>query len=209
MLLRHHQLLITPTRRVGGTSVTQAVAPYFSSPADAERFNLGVLSGSEYGRNYPLHGDWLSEVTNGPFRTFHKVLMIRNPFEKLVSGYKALVALNRMPLKSFRDFVLQREALAPHSGDIWAWDHTWRTLADISLVNGVFAFDDIIRFERLESDFKRVCSHVGLPNLSLPHARATAHGDYSSFYDVDTQSAVAAHFAEDLRLFDYAFSPPA
>ena len=208
MLLRDFNLIITPARRVGGTSVTRALEPFLSQPEDAERFNLGVLSGSAYGRNYPIHGSWIDEVTHGPYRTFFKVLMVRNPFEKLVSAYTALTAQHRLSTASFREFVLRREELRPTSGEIWIWDHTWRTLAELSVHEGGYAFDDEIRFERLADDFSRVCSTAGLPLVSLPHLRATTHYDYRSYYDDEICAAVSQHFADDLRLFGYSFDMP-
>ena len=205
MLLRDFNLIITPTRRVAGTSAARALEPFLSHPADVERFNLGVLSGSDYGRNYPMHGNWMSEVTHGRYRSFLKVLMVRNPFDKLVSAYTALSAQKRLSTSTFRDFVLQRQDLRPTSGDIWVWDHTWRTLSELAVHQGAYAFDDVIRFERLECDFARVCATAGLPVVALPHLRGTTHEDYRCYYDEETAAAVAEHFADDLRLFNYSF----
>ena len=205
MLLRDFNLIITPARRVGGTSVTRALEPFLSQPADAERFNLGVLSGSDYGRNYPMHGHWMSEVTQGPYLTFLKGLMVRKPVDKVVSAYTALSAQNRLSTRTFRDCVLQRQDLRPTSGDIWVWDHTWRTLTELAVQQGVYAFDDEIRFERLERNFARVCATTRIPARAIPHLRATAHDDYQRYYDEETAAVVVEHFADDLRLFNYTF----
>lgn len=206
MILHTHKLILTPTRRVAGASVTEALSPYLSSPDDAERFNLGTLSGSEYGALYPQHGNWNDEVTHGPYRDYLKVLLVRNPFDRLLSGYLFLRGSGRYPIpdRGFRDFLAQKDHFRPVDGDIWLWDHTWRTISEMSVLNGELAFDLIIRFESLIPDFERVCRHISLRPPELPHHKRTAHADYQMTYDEDMRALVVEHFHEDFVRFGYS-----
>ncbi len=207
MILHAHKLIITPTRRVAGTSIISALRPYLSAPEDGDRFNLGTLSGSMYGSSYPQHGDWAAEVADGPYREYLKVLVVRNPFEKLLSGYYFVRSSGRYPIpdKGFCDFVLQRDRFRPVGNDIWLWDHTWRTTLEVAMHGGVFAFDQLIRYEQLEQDFRRICEAVGIPATPLPHENRSTHPPAATVYDGAAIESVRQHFSADLVRFRYEF----
>lgn len=207
MILHEYRLIITPTRKVAGTSVLKALQPFLRRERDRERFSQGVLSGIKTGLERPAQGNWDAEVTNGPCRSYLKVLMIRNPFQKLLSGYHFLQQRNLWGFDepTFRDFVLNRELYRPgHTNkNLRIWAHTWRTMSEMSFINGRFAYDDLIRFESLQFDFHRICLKCSLPLIKLPHANSITYPPAEEEYDQDLAEIVREHFSEDLKHFGY------
>ena len=64
--------------------------------------------------------------------------------------------------------------------------------------------DFIGRYERLEEDFRHVCAVIGIP-ARLPHLNASKTKPYQEYYTPRTMELVRETFAEDIRIFDYAF----
>lgn len=68
--------------------------------------------------------------------------------------------------------------------------------------------DEILRFESLHRDFKRVLTACGLPTPELPHRNA-AEGrsgrHYRQYYDGLAREYVAQRFKEEISKYDYTF----
>src|SRR5262249_10793528 len=101
---------------------------------------------------------------------------------------------------------------APATYDAAAWGgsvsphiHRWSPQIDWITVGGEPRTDYIARLERLPEDFRKVCRHLGLPPVRLPHRNRRLHWHYSHYYDRSTRELVAAYYARDIAQFDYEF----
>lgn len=74
--------------------------------------------------------------------------------------------------------------------------------------NGKRLVDFIGRFERLESDFAVICSHLNIASESnkLPHFnKSRRRGHYSEYYDSESSNFVAYLYRKDIELFGYEY----
>jgi hypothetical protein len=65
--------------------------------------------------------------------------------------------------------------------------------------------DQLIRFEYLEEDCKRVAPYIGKEFCGLGHRNATSHSIYWQYYDEVTREIVATEYGCDIRMFGYDF----
>lgn len=165
-----------------------------------------------------------SQTGSALYPGFYSFAFVRNPWDRLVSCYRDKIlgqasdftlfdptrgiaqCLTRfdifqagMPFDQFVDAV----AGIPddEADDHFRSQHTFvtNTLGDIGV-------DLVGRFERLASDFQRVCQTLGLPSLPLPLTQAVRpHKNYMQYYTLRTRGIVASRFREDVRLFAYEF----
>ena len=71
--------------------------------------------------------------------------------------------------------------------------------------NGNLVVDFIGKFERLHTDFERVCKAIGLEPLKLPKINASRHDNYLKFYNKETIRKIAKRYKKDIDLFGYKF----
>ena len=79
---------------------------------------------------------------------------------------------------------------------------------DIYMIDGEVVVDHIIKFEDLQNGLDSTMSKIGLPNLSLPHAKAGTRKKkehYSKMYDDKTRDFIASQCAFEIEKFGYEF----
>ncbi|MBL3594272.1 sulfotransferase family 2 domain-containing protein [Rhodovulum sulfidophilum] len=67
------------------------------------------------------------------------------------------------------------------------------------------SMDFVGRFERVEADMQIVRDRLGLPEQPLGNARSSSHGRYTEAYNSAERDLIAELYAEDVRIFGYAF----
>ena len=66
--------------------------------------------------------------------------------------------------------------------------------------------DYVIRFERLNEDFAKVCSRSGLPVEKLPVRNKSNRKHYAAYYDEALVGLVGMKFHEEIELGHYTFN---
>lgn len=185
MLDLQYRCIFIPQRRAAGTAIIKAFGK--TSEIGGLRnpgwhaYNDGVLS--SMWRVHP------------PFFVFSAV---RNPFDRLVSGWKMLgISRNR----SLRD-VLENPPVAGYG-----YQHLVRQQVDtLRSRRGRLVTHDLVRYESLQADFDRICDRLGKPRVELtdepPAERANEYRDY---FDDRSRALAEKLFADDLRAFGYSF----
>lgn len=185
MIDHDRRLIFIHQRKVAGMSIMAALGFHFENP-DFHRFNDGALS-----------ADWAGRKERE--RSYFVFSAVRNPFDRLISGWKYLAATRERPLL---DVLLD----PPAEGH----DYRHLTRPQIGILRdqstGALIVDDLIRFENLQADFARICDRIGMPRQSLPHLNAsTRERDYRDYFDERTRRMAEEMFAADLAAFDYDF----
>ncbi len=145
------------------------------------------------------------------FKEYFKFCFVRNPWDRLVSGYFYLQPrLKKIPqVKKFSSF--ESFVLGFHRVPEIMRHHVFMPQHSSVAEDGVLFVDYVGRFEDLERDFGTVCERIGLPQpLRLTHIRKSGYGgaphkNYRHYYSKEMVRTVAEVFEEDIRMFGYTF----
>ncbi len=210
-----YRFIFVHIAKTGGTSIRSALNkivlrdPYRWVQMLVNR--ISSFTGHRAGVKIPRHAGIVVAKELLPedvFKSFFKFAFVRNPWDLQVSSYHHIMRerphlLNK--IKSFEDFLKWKlEGDRPYHYILDASKRPqWYSLVD---VNGECIVDFIGRYERLEEDFERVCTSIGIKTLSLPHKRkAKKRKHYRFYYNDKNAELVAKHFAIDIEQFGYEF----
>lgn len=208
LISRKHKFIFVHVYKNAGTSVKKALMPYAANQVQAltsrflQRYNLPTIRGLDP-RPYPSHikaSDLVTEMGRDVFDSYFSFAIVRNPWDWQVSLYKYMLKHEHLPqhkivkdLAGFDDYIK------------WRCAKEARFQKDfICSKNNIVLVDFVARFERLDADFKSICSHIGI-SASLPKLNVSNTIPYQEFYNEDTRSLVAKTFASDIELFEYSF----
>lgn len=142
------------------------------------------------------------------FEGYFKFAFIRNPWDRMYSMYKFTLRRGWMPKTTTYEEFLERDEL--HITEACKYQEpivpiTKKPQMDfISNEAGKILVDYIGRFENLESDFQKICSHIGM-QCSLPHVNASPGVHYREAYTATTKSFIETFFQKDIETFNYEF----
>jgi len=153
-------------------------------------------------RRYNIHkhsmlSDYYRELGPHTFHSLYKFTCIRNPWERLISFYfsphRGDVRWNRRAFLSFLDTV------SPASTYLELPDGTEGRREPFQNV------DAVIRFERLDEDFRAVCERIGIPYQPLPVRNRSSRDDHRKYYDPHLVDAVGRRYRDEIAYFGYSF----
>jgi hypothetical protein len=75
----------------------------------------------------------------------------------------------------------------------------------IYTIDGDFKIDFVLRKERLQEDFDKLCDSIGVKKTVLSVENTTNHKHYTECYDKETKQIVAEKYAKDIGYFGYEF----
>lgn len=190
--------------------------------------SVGRTLFGEYGGNHMPMGSYQLIYDRADFESFHKFCFSRNPYDRLLSGYRFGTrgatrvdgaresqrhVRARKPLlvsafgesESFEQFVL--EWVNP--ANVRIFEHLRPQHRFACDPSGKLAVDFVGRVENFDADFQTVCERLGVER-ELMHDRQThaADSDAATWRDEYTpamRKVVEEVYAKDLRLFDYTF----
>ena len=190
MIDHYHRAIFIHQRKVAGMAISQiwgyTKADIENDESDFHRFNDGVLS-------------WNWNARTDAEKNYFIFSAVRNPFDRLISGWKFLEDTRHRPLVDVLEN-LPRESPG--------YEHLTRPQIAILREPGAkrLAVNDLIRFESLQRDFDRICERIGRPRAILPHINVSEREfGYRQYFDARTRKLVEEIFAEDLDTFGYAF----
>lgn len=153
-------------------------------------------------RFHSLHATikMVTEVLCEQAKAYFKFAFVRNPFDLVVSRYIWDKSLQRHAYNDLQPWL--EEQYMPRRQ--WEKDLLHRH----THVDGVCRLDYVGRFERLSEDFRYVCGTLDLVEMELPRKKSgfRSSRQYQDHYSPASRSLVEQLFAEDLRIFGYAFA---
>ena len=198
------------------SSINRALLTHMTSPSYPEyncMFNDGVLS---------------DEYKSGEMDKYHDYTVftvVRNPWDKLVSGWRYcrtlpyptfkcgndIVNRNHPPELSFKETLKNLPRQVPDTEPNTFSNHDYHhiTRSQISILldsNGRYIPDVVLKVENLQQDFDNLCDIINAPHIQLEHRnRSDQHKHYTEYYDEETKQIVAEKYAKDIELFGYEF----
>lgn len=225
IVCRPHRLLFIMAPRTGCSAVGKVLVESFDGvfiPAETvldERGFTKVPRKHTALRELLDHGFLTPDERRGLF----VFTTVRNPFDSLVSLYSKLKNKYQAHLHNPQSWIHQ---LKGFKGQIeYCREHTFAEWIDKEYKPGWRArlrgrgkrgaynrytrdADFIMRFERLQADFERVLSEVGVvqkPLLPAFNVTTTREEHYRTYYDHRTRRIVEYVFERELAQFDYEF----
>ncbi len=131
------------------------------------------------------------------FAFYEKFVVVRNPWDRLVSRYFYSKKINKRFEKfSFKEFV---------NFDIKYNFDVLNQYRFCTRDKNQFCIDTILKFENLENDFNKLTLKIFNKKDLLFHSNKTNHNYYRDYYDNDLKDLVFKKFKEDINYFKYEF----
>lgn len=206
LISKKHHFIFIHIYKNAGTSITNALRPFAASEWEWALIQpLKKLKIQTYSGPHPFHdhiqaSEVIDALGSEAFNNLFSFAIVRNPWDWQVSLYNfALKNINHYQhdlVKNFENFdeyikwrctseiKFQKDFIYSHEGEL--------------LVNFVG------RFENLDTDFKKICSHIGI-TASLPKLNVSNTKLYQQFYTDETRELVRHTFHPDIELLGYDF----
>lgn len=159
--------------KTGGTSIRKALEPFGERKKDHN--NL-----------------WPNQDAFKPDR----VVVVRNPFDRLVSGYK----------------FHQKNPVDEHNVSFEEWltsDIPWMVGATdfkrTPQIYWAYLCNRVLRFENLSFEFEQTMAELKIPAQLEVHNKSEIQDDYQNYYNAKLVEIVKDRFGPDLREFEYEF----
>jgi hypothetical protein len=185
-----------------GTSVTYALRPKWMNIMHRliERIHPTTKFGQ---RRFPIHieaRELVKAIGRETFDSYFSFAIVRNPWDWQVSLYNYLLIDTYHPqhslVKSFGSFDKYIR---------WRCAEEVRFQKDfIYSEDGELLVDFVAKYERLDDDFKTICSRIGV-SASLPKLNVSNTKPYRQFYNEETKELVRRTYEPDIKLFGYEF----
>jgi hypothetical protein len=152
----------------------------------ADTYNDGVLSNDE------KFGQWY-----GKPKGYFVFTIVRNPWDRFISGYKYFPDLRDKPIERVIDML--------HKFKGRKFNHLSRLQTSLLIdKENNYVPDFTIRFENIEEDWNKLCKILNI-NYKLPHLNKSRHKHYTEYYNVSTKEKVRKYFKKDIDFWGYTY----
>lgn len=190
-----------------GTSITHALKPFavnrlhnYAHLVFYRLFRSNILNPMPFSPHVTAT-EIINKIGYEKYRQYYSFAVVRNPWDWQVSLYKFMLKkenhYQHKLIKSMSNFTEYIE---------WRCKNETRLQKDF-----IYSKDDnqlvdfIAKFENLETDFQKICKHIGV-TAKLPHLNISNKIPYQKFYTDETMKLVKNTFSEDINLFGYQFN---
>lgn len=197
--------------KTGGNSIQNILREYSedqvvaTSPSQdgVERFE--VINENYHVTKHSKLSQYKSVLNPQTYRRLFKFATIRNPWDRLISHYFSpsrgvtewdraafIRVVEKVPV--LRDYISEKTFLQRMKIPAPWFQKPLGTEIDF-----------LIRFERIDEDFRTVCERIGIPCVALPKRNRSERKHYSRYYDEELKAMVGQKFKEEIALGGYAF----
>jgi len=198
------QILFIHIQRTGGSTIDEIVR---RRVPDARRY-LGTHDPASRAR----------EALGRDYASFFTFAFVRNPWERLVSWYATIreqaaavhhSRRNRLwqyvldNSSSFDEFICHCTAVVDDVDGRKSFLYNQHDY--IADEHGTIIVDFVGRYENYRTDLMKLLQRIGVSDVAVPHANASAHRHYSAYYTRRTRDIVADRYRRDIAAFGYSF----
>lgn len=130
--------------------------------------------------------------------------MVRNPWQRLASGFIEAVQLKMWKENQFDLFLENVLTCGPEVGERYYRQNQIESIT----VHGKVEMDFIGRYENYDADLDFICKKIGIENIvksSKIYGRRYRTYDYKKIYNDDLIEKVAKLYEKDIAYFGYSF----
>ncbi|EAJ5701987.1 sulfotransferase family protein, partial [Campylobacter lari] len=180
--------------KVAGSSIERVIY-------QTDRWLVGHVKASDY-----------VKLDRTKFESYFSFGFVRNPYDRVISAYHYLKNDSLDPCdiewgklnigdSEFKEFVLRLQD-EEFKQKILAKNHFSFQYEYLCDENMNVLVDFIGRFERLNSDFKKILNILNR-NDNLVHVNKSKHCDYKDYYNYETYKIIREIYRSDFEIFDY------
>lgn len=228
MLISHrHRFIYTKTRKTASTSVESYFERFCMPDGDWEltharevyESNTGII-GYRGGKAGSGRYKWWNHMPALSIKeligeeiwdSYFKFCVIRDPFEKCISAYDHFVLrANLLELPDSSEWVGDADMTEEQQRFLVYLKSSPPLDRDKYLIEGEFCLDDVIHYETLHDDIKRICDILSIPFEPdyLPTLKAglrSSENTIDSLYTEFACAEVEEAFEYEIRKFGYSF----
>ena len=141
---------------------------------------------------------------------YFKFTVVRNPFDRLVSWFFYKKEVGHYGEMSFKRWVMNGcehpENWQPKIRNLRPKPlHQYQWICD---KKNKVRIDQILKFERLEQDWKTLCDRIRIPHRPLQHSNRShfrKHKRYQRYYDREMVDFLSHRLRRELKYFGYTY----
>ena len=187
-----------------GSSITSALLPIAASWWQIQFSNLfrklNILLPPQPFLRHVSASHIIDAIGVSEFESYFSFAFVRNPWDWQVSLYEYMLKTPNH----------RQHQLIKRLGDFKTYLQ-WRCEYDVTFQrdfiyspDGRVLVDFVGRFERIEEDFQKVCTELGVC-VPLPRENVSRSAPYQNYYDADSIELVKTTFKADIEQFGYQF----
>jgi len=206
LISKKHHFMFIHIYKNAGTSITIALKPFASSRWEwvvervLKKLKISIRFNSQPFPDFVKASEIINAIGSESFKSYFSFAIVRNPWDWQVSLYKFMLKTTSH----------QQHGLIKNLGSFdkyirWRCENEVRFQKDFIYSNdGELLVDFVGRFERIDADFEKICSRIGI-STSLPKLNVSNTQPYQHFYTNETKELVRRTFSSDVALFGYDF----
>ena len=205
MIVSHkHKFIYIKAGKVAGTSTEVLLEKYCGDDDIVTPIRPRVAGHTERNhkegrfKNHKPAKYILKHLGEEIFNEYHKVMNVRNPWERVVSMYHMRLERNVRVDMSFEDYVKSG------TKDLDSLHH-------YCAISKQSCLDTAIRFENLFEDTANFMKKLSIGNLSSIHSYPQekganfSRGHYTEYYNQETKEIIRERYRKDIEFFNYEY----
>ena len=190
--------------KTGGFSVERALG---MPPRDYRKFDKEYVYGLNKG-TMTQHArlEYIEKFLSDEQKKYTKLVVIRNPWYRMVSAYYYLFHFHEKKFGSFEKWLEHKYKMVTEK-TYREGSHYIPQTEYVYDESGERVVDFIFRTETLDEDFKRFCNFINIPPIELPRTNVSnlRKKPYLEHYNDTTKHMVHEMYRQDIEAFNYQF----
>lgn len=207
---KQYKFIFFSNPKTGSSSLRQFLDPY-SDLFPVKNFLHRTPDNLFYPHITPNEVQEIFKRYQWNFHDYHKFVIVRNPWARLVSLYEHIKRGDKVP--EFKEWLpnicASGDGAGGESWQRWRRYGAWSIKNFISDSDGQILVDKILRVEDLDC---MLIPHLKKIGLDIPNGKNPEHKNlgnykqhYSAYYDEQTKALVAKNYQFDIEHFKYTF----
>jgi hypothetical protein len=219
MIFHEYNTIFFHIGKTGGSSVENALGyKRYKDDSHIEKYLTGWSKEHKLYLQHMSHRSMKKLVPCWQYNNYSKFTIIRNPWDRMVSAYYYLHTGHEKTFGCFENFVKHRYErwkllvsknrwMVKDRGSFGEGSHFQPQIEYTHNYNKQLEVDYILRFETLNSDWKKLCKILKFGDIELPHKNVSKKRKlpYQEEFSHDTRDMVNEIYQPDIDFFKYEF----